>query len=81
MSDVLRKIMRPDYTDDTVGTFTAKLTAIWAAWFGGLSLGDLATLAALIYTLLNISFLLYDRLIKKKKEKDKTSEILSTEGD
>lgn len=74
MWDLFRKMLKPDNTESTMSAFAAKVTAAWAAVFAGLSLGDLATLAALIWTVLNISFLLYDRLIKiPRQEKLKST--------
>ena len=70
MSDSLFKYLRPDNTEATVPVVTAKITVGWSAWFAGINLGDIATIAAIIYTVLNIIFLLYDRLIKKSSRKD-----------
>ena len=69
MTDAVFKLLRPDNTETTVPVVTAKITVGWSAWFAGISLGDVATIAAIIYTVLNIVFLLYDRLIKKSGKK------------
>ena len=80
MWDVFRKLLKPDNTEGTMSAFAAKVTAAWAALFAGISLGDLATLAALIWTALNIVFLLYDRLVKiPRKEKAAQSQELDKE--
>lgn len=68
----IKKMLRPDYTtDSTFQAIAAKITVAWAALFAGFSLGDMATAAALVWTSLNIIFLLYDRLIKPRKKKFK----------
>ena len=66
MWEIFKSAFRHD-SADSFNSWLAKIIAGWAAVFAGISLGDLATLAALIYTLLNITFLLYDRFIKPRR--------------
>lgn len=70
--ETAKKMLRPDNTEQTFSAFSAKIIAGWAGWFAGLSLGDIATLAVITWTCLNIIFLLYDRLVKPFKKKNET---------
>lgn len=76
--DTVKRVLSLDHNQSSTGELMAKIVAGWTAVFAGLSLGDLATLAALIYTVLNIVFLLYDRLIKHRVKKE-VQPVLSSE--
>lgn len=68
----IKRIFLLDHQQNTVGDMVAKIIAGWTALLAGIKLGDLATAAALIYTVLNIAFLLYDRIIRPRKESQRT---------
>ncbi len=81
MLEATKKLVRLDYTNEyTMSTLSAKLVAGWTALFAGISLGDISTLAVIIWTCLNILFLLYDRLIKPHR-KIKPIEVKDTDLD
>lgn len=50
-------------TTEIAGTVT-KVTAVWAGTLFGIQLSDLVLLVTLAYTLIQLGFLLYDRVIK-----------------
>lgn len=61
--------MTPDHTD-TAATVAVKLAPAGVPatlTFMGIPLPTLVQLAALVYTLVQLGFLLYDRLFKKKE--------------
>lgn len=47
-----------------MGAAAAKLTAVWAGTLFGIQLSDLVLLATLIYTLLQICIIVWEKLIK-----------------
>ena len=49
---------------EPMGTVVGKLGIAWAGFFAGMSLGDWVLLATLIYTLLQITMLIVERIIK-----------------
>ena len=49
---------------EPMGTVVRKLGIVWAGFFAGMSLGDWVLLATLIYTLLQITLLIVERIIK-----------------
>lgn len=49
--------------DASLEGMLAKLGVAWAGFFGGITLGDIFTLASLIYVLLNIYVLIRDKII------------------
>ncbi len=49
---------------EPMGTVVGKLGIVWAGFFAGMSLGDWVLLATLIYTLLQITLLIVERIIK-----------------
>lgn len=53
-------------TTEIAGTVT-KVTAVWAGTLFGIQLSDLVLLVTLAYTLIQLGFLLYDRVIKPWK--------------
>lgn len=77
MIEVLKSVFRHD-SADSLNAYMAKLITGWLALFVGLSLGDIATIAALVYTLLNIGFLLYDRIIKPWRSSNRSGFYLGS---
>jgi hypothetical protein len=49
---------------EPMGTVVGKLGIAWAGFFAGMSLGDWVLLATLVYTLLQITLLIVERIIK-----------------
>jgi len=49
---------------ETTGNIVGKLGIVWTGFFAGIKLGDLVLLATLVYTVLQIGLLVYERIIK-----------------
>ena len=49
---------------EPMGTVVGKLGIVWVGFFAGMSLGDWVLLATLVYTLLQITLLIVERIIK-----------------
>lgn len=49
---------------DAVGNIMGKLGIAWVGFFAGISLSDLALLATLVYTSLQIGILMWEKVIK-----------------
>ena len=49
---------------EPLGTILGKVGIVWAGLFAGITLGDLVLAATLVYTLLQITMLVVERIIK-----------------
>lgn len=56
--------LAPDPNQADAAGVVTKVTAVWAGTLFGIQLSDLVLLVTLFYTLIQIGFLIYDRVIK-----------------